>query len=685
MGWSFRKRIKIAPGIHMNIGKNGPSFSVGGKGASVSFGEKGTYLNTSIPGTGLRNRQKIDGNTTEEFNQSTDNKMSDYSGCLKFILLFFVGLILLFVGLFIFSYNFFIGIFVCIVTVAATLFLFVKQETAPDPDSEEPEVIYNPVLGLDNKEFEDIRQSVMPFVELINKIPDSHTLANKILKDIMLLTNEIYGHKIESEEKEIVGVFLLFAIHNEKQIDFYNYEQEITQTPSFKELTTKLCEEKGSVFPLDVQLTDISSIAMFRYLSNLLNYCVVLSKSYPCVDERKDFCFKELIRLYSENVKDFVNETDKELEIDRSFEDVARLFVSTHIVSSSLLISSIPMGYQRRGRIMEQLELLGIIGDYKGSTSPRDLYVQDENILECYLSEIKNISQYFAEKNIESNRKKKRRDADECSNSISFKNLDKLIGLESVKQEVKNLTNFIVIKQKREAQGFKSSPISYHCVFTGNPGTGKTTVARIVASIYKKLGILKKGHLVETDRSGLVAEYVGQTAVKTNKIIDSALDGVLFIDEAYSLASGGEHDFGREAISTLLKRMEDDRDRLIVILAGYTDDMKNFIDTNPGLQSRFNRYIDFPDYSEEELFQIFKNNCKKYDYHINPEAESKLKEYLYIAVKQKDKNFGNARFVRNLFEKTIEKQASRLSRDSDITDDELTEILSEDIPDVSSN
>jgi AAA+ superfamily predicted ATPase len=258
--------------------------------------------------------------------------------------------------------------------------------------------------------------------------------------------------------------------------------------------------------------------------------------------------------------------------------------------------------------------------------------------------------------------------------------LKSLIGLESVKEEIETLTNFIKIQQTRESKGLKTSSVSYHCVFTGNPGTGKTTVARIVADIYKNLGILGKGHLVETDRSGLVAEYVGQTAAKTNKIIDTALDGVLFIDEAYSLISKNDNDYGKEAIATLLKRMEDNRDRLIVILAGYSKEMQDFIDSNPGLQSRFNRYIEFPDYSAEELFQVFKMNAKQFDYKIAKEAKMPLKEYFAKRVANKDKNFGNARFVRNLFEKTIERQANRLSQEVDLTKEKLSEISPIDIP-----
>ena len=259
------------------------------------------------------------------------------------------------------------------------------------------------------------------------------------------------------------------------------------------------------------------------------------------------------------------------------------------------------------------------------------------------------------------------------------KELESLIGLSSVKSEITSLTNYIKVQKMREEKGMKVTPVSLHCVFTGNPGTGKTTVARIVSEIYKELGLLKKGHLVETDRSGLVAEYVGQTAVKTNKIIDSALDGILFIDEAYSLVDGGNSDYGKEAISTLLKRMEDERDRLVVILAGYTNDMKRFIDSNPGLQSRFNRYIEFPDYNAEELFQIFCSSAKKYEYTLTEDAHTLLKEVFNNAVANKDKNFGNGRFVRNLFEKVIEHQANRLSSMADVTAESLAMINGTDI------
>lgn len=269
------------------------------------------------------------------------------------------------------------------------------------------------------------------------------------------------------------------------------------------------------------------------------------------------------------------------------------------------------------------------------------------------------------------------------SNAIEgdpYEELDGLIGLESVKEEVRSLANFVKVQKQREAQGLKTSSVSYHCVFTGSPGTGKTTVARILARIYKDLGVVKKGQLVETDRAGLIAAYEGQTAIKTNKVIDSAIDGVLFIDEAYSLLekqSGGG--FGAEAISTLLKRMEDDRDRLVVIVAGYTKEMKDFIDSNPGLQSRFTRYIDFPDYNAADLFRIFKMRAAKYGYVLDEDASNYLRQSLENTVAHKTKNFGNARYVRNVFEKAITCQANRLGGKSNATKAELSQLTLGDI------
>ena len=262
-----------------------------------------------------------------------------------------------------------------------------------------------------------------------------------------------------------------------------------------------------------------------------------------------------------------------------------------------------------------------------------------------------------------------------------YKELDELIGLNSVKKEVRSLANFVKLQKQREAQGLKTAKVSYHLVFYGSPGTGKTTVARIVGRIYKDLGVLKKGHTVETDRAGLVGEYVGKTGPKTDTVIMKALDGVLFIDEAYSLVpeDGGGSDYGQEAISTILKRMEDYRDRLVVIVAGYKDEMQRFIDSNPGLQSRFNRYIDFPDYTGQELAEIFKMYMKKNQYTLNDSTEAYLRTRFDVIVEKKDRNFGNARYARNVFEKSIQAQANRLAGQTNLSKDQLTEIVISDL------
>lgn len=259
--------------------------------------------------------------------------------------------------------------------------------------------------------------------------------------------------------------------------------------------------------------------------------------------------------------------------------------------------------------------------------------------------------------------------------------LNLLIGLDAVKQEIHSLVNYVKIQKARTEAGLKSSAMSYHLVFTGNPGTGKTTVARIVAQIYKHLGLLSKGHLVETDRSGLIAEYSGQTAVKVNRVVDSALNGILFIDEAYSLVGENKDDFGKEAVATLIKRMEDNRDKLVLIIAGYTNEMKKFIETNPGFKSRFNKYVEFPDYTPDEMMAIFNSQSTKLDFSLSNEADTKLQQLISQAYNQRDKTFGNGRFVRNLFEKTVERQANRIAASAELTRELLTTITIEDIPD----
>ncbi len=240
--------------------------------------------------------------------------------------------------------------------------------------------------------------------------------------------------------------------------------------------------------------------------------------------------------------------------------------------------------------------------------------------------------------------------------------LDGLCGLDKVKEDVKGLINLVKVRKLRQEAGLPVPPMSLHLVFMGNPGTGKTTVARLLAKIYHAVGVLSKGQLVEVDRSGLVAGFVGQTALKTQEAVDKALGGVLFIDEAYALANqDNANDFGREAIEVLLKGMEDHRDNLIVIVAGYTDLMGDFIHANPGLESRFNKYFYFEDYDGGQLAEIFRSVCKKNGYTLDGETDKAAAEAFQVMYDRRDENFGNARDVRNVFEAAVARQANRVA------------------------
>lgn len=257
-------------------------------------------------------------------------------------------------------------------------------------------------------------------------------------------------------------------------------------------------------------------------------------------------------------------------------------------------------------------------------------------------------------------------------------NLDSLVGLAGVKREVNSLVNLLKINSLREERGLKVPNVSKHLVFLGNPGTGKTTVARLLAKIYQKLGLLEKGQLVEVDRANLVAGHVGQTALKTKEKIDEAMGGILFIDEAYTLVKEGA-DFGQEAIDTLLKAMEDNRDKIVVIVAGYPEPMNKFLESNPGLRSRFYKNIFFEDYNAEELFTIFNGFCEKQDLKLNEDARTHLKTYLEKLSTNKKEDFANGREMRNLFELSLMNQVNRLVDNIKISDEDLMELRSEDL------
>ncbi|MCP4134970.1 MAG: AAA family ATPase [bacterium] len=259
--------------------------------------------------------------------------------------------------------------------------------------------------------------------------------------------------------------------------------------------------------------------------------------------------------------------------------------------------------------------------------------------------------------------------------------INKLIGMQNIKDEINTFINLIKVQKERKDRGLPTTPLSLHAVFYGPPGTGKTTIARLLGKVYKCLGLLEKGQLVETDRAGLVAGYVGQTAIKVDEIVQKSLDGILFIDEAYSLSPpDGGKDFGQEAIDAILKRMEDYRERFVVIVAGYPDEMKKFIYSNPGLKSRFSRYFYFDHYEPEELIQIFDIFSNNVSFVVTPEARDKLLSLLGEFYVTRDKTFGNGRLVRNIFEKIVERQANRIAGITPLTDEILCSITEEDVP-----
>jgi len=267
----------------------------------------------------------------------------------------------------------------------------------------------------------------------------------------------------------------------------------------------------------------------------------------------------------------------------------------------------------------------------------------------------------------------------EKKDSNALAELYSLIGLNQVKNLIREVSAYALVQRKRAEENLKADPIVLHMVFRGNPGTGKTTVARILGKLFKELGFLNRGHLVEVERADLVGEYIGHTAQKTREQIRRSLGGILFIDEAYTLAQGGEKDFGREAIATLVKSLEDHRDNLVVILAGYCDEMDAFIRSNPGLKSRFPIHVEFPDYTAEELFEIALQMFEQREYVLSNKARWKLRHHIVSYCRNRPQHDGNARYIRNLVERIVRQQALRLITQSSVSRTALLTVEESDV------
>lgn len=741
MAWNYRKRVKIAPGVHLNFSKNGVSTSIGPKGAKVTFGKNGTYMSTSIPGTGLYSRQKIgsgigSSSTTNRTNSSNSNGCLITGLSIVIIVVGFclimgktptsviLGLLFMLIG----GFVFFKYVFADNKNESSEVNNLINSQIAEDKGTDNIQDYSPDEISIDSKieERENFQGVFDPLFEDAARL----VIYNQDGSISLIQRNLAIGYNragIIMEQLEKAGVVGVangskpreVLIHNEDEwfilrsrllVDLA--KQKTNKDKSIAEETESSSNSlTESQFILIKSASDnlcafVTKVGRKRNVRAKLDEILQLENNdgtpWPVTKKVQIATFADISRCYNGLGHNFSLDDDEENigiylfmgkylkpDVEISFNNVSQCKYSLKNSFSGVLETSDLLNKNTKMASNEfflqkvlgecdrelQTQYMTLIYRFASAVAKADGQVSETE--EKWLSEIMKSQ----ESNI-GNGSNVRTTTNQEQGAVEspYDVLNDLIGLSSVKDEITKLANFIKIQQVRKSKGLKTPDISYHCVFTGNPGTGKTTVARIMASIYKDLGILKKGHLVETDRSGLVAEYVGQTAVKTNKIIDSALDGVLFIDEAYSLVQGAKEDFGQEAISTLLKRMEDDRNRLVVILAGYSTEMKTFIDSNPGLQSRFNRYIHFSDYNADELKQIFLLNAKKNQYFLDNEAMIKLEKLMSTAIANKDKNFGNARFVRNLFEKSIQNQAMRLSSQPNITEEILSTLIAEDFP-----
>ena len=646
MGFRFYRRIRIAPGLSINLGKKGASVSVGPRGAKMTVGPNGTRTSVGIPGTGIYYEKRYGKGSPSTPATSGSSGFGCFWGV---IILIVVGVFFVIVS----DGSKFLGeLIVPLMILGAVVVLgaIFYKIFANDSGSE------NSMQSSGYSSLAKKRSSVI------------NPASNKAINELAVVTRSFYDFLKKLNRSTRVRNIL----------NSFQGMDNVGKNGNSFSINPRLgliayCDVRAIFRNLGYNEGCLSGLSGVGYAMFVL--LVMLDKDFDllrlCDSSQRD----EILKI----VSGLADTTKLELDIEGRENDIRFGVMFGDVKQEHELVVQYATHLYRWASLLAKAD--GVITAKESEVLASIMKLRDaSSIGNVSIQNATSIDRAPAN----SNKEEEMPSASQVKSSVesleeALKTLEDLIGLSPVKQDVKTLVDFIKIQRKRKEAGLKETPLSYHCVFTGNPGAGKTTVARILADIYRELGIVKKGHLVETDRSGLVAEYVGQTAVKTNKIIDSALDGVLFIGEAYTLVQGGDKDYGSEAIATLLKRMEDNRDRLVVILAGYTEQMKMFIDSNPGLHSRFSRYINFPDYSADELAKIFLLRAENSQYVCDSDVQASIVNIMERAVMTKDKNFGNGRFVRNLFEKAIQRQAARLATVSPITTEMLTMLTLHDL------
>ena len=654
MGFRFYRRIRIAPGVSLNLGKRGASVSVGPRGAKMTFGSNGVRSSVGIPGTGMR-YEKVYGRGGGSSRSAQDGGGNVPTSVV--ICIFFA-----------------IGAFLCYQIYKGTHSAGALFAMFGCGIGGVLSLVFGALLGGE--------EETVTYSKTGTSFQKAGGRWDSYIRELAYASQGLYNFLRELNRSTRCRNQLK-ALPGMEPLDVGN-QNEFTIN---KRLASVIyCDIRDCLRRLGHSTSSLYNLEGIGYAMII---CLLVNKGFQLslfFDRVKAKELAEIVGRLDHTVKLEINiaEHEDEFRFDVIFGKInkEREWVQRF---SSLLYRWASLVAKADGTVTaEESQVLESIMKLSDSSSSdgENVRITGEggDAMEHPRYEIPDANS-TPQSDVHDVASPNGGSSKQGHGSIksALESLDELIGLAPVKKNVRALADFIRIQQKRQQAGLKLAPISYHCVFTGNPGTGKTTVARILAEIYREMGVVKKGHLVETDRSGLIAEYVGQTAVKTNKIIDKALDGVLFIDEAYSLVQGGENDYGREAIATLLKRMEDDRDRLIVVLAGYSDEMKRFINSNPGLQSRFNRYIDFPDYTAEELSKIFLLLVEKSQYKCDQDVCNSIVQIMERAVEQKDRNFGNGRYVRNLFETAIQRQATRLAGVAPLTSEMLSELTLHDL------